>query len=370
MSHPCVRQLAPGFRSFGACGGGGRLPTDLPVRNRHSLRKRSCGHGGRAGQSILPGPRFEAPGGSPPIKTRAPAALLAASLILSARAASAVTVDGRLEPDYGPALSTQTTQTNNGDSPFAQVTTAAGSELDQAYGFISGGVLYLFLSGNLMYEPGAELLGHWLPTDIFIDSTPGGQNRLRSDNPTIEFSYDLNQMAGLTFDAGFEADYWLSCGTTYFFPLLRAYYATLPAGGGAAGYYLGYAPAGGQGTLSGGTNPDGIEATVDDSNRGGVTAGCAAAAGAGVTTGIEWAIPLSAIGNPAGCIKVSAFVSGQVHSTIANQVLGPVPPGTCNLGASSTVNFASIAGDQFFTVCPPATPARTTSWGVLKSIYR
>jgi hypothetical protein len=304
------------------------------------------------------------------MKTRALAAFLAASLVLPARSASAVTVDGRLEPDYGAALSIQTTQTGNGDSPFAQVMTAGGSELDQAYGFIAGGVLHVFLSGNLMYVPGAELMGHWLPTDLFIDSGPGGQNRLRSDNPAIEPSYDLNPMAGLTFDAAFEADYWLSCGSTYFFTPLRAYFATLPTGGGGTGYYLGYAPTGGPGTLSGGTNPDGIEAALDNSNRGGVTAGCAAASGAGVTTGIEWAIPLSAIGNPTGCVKVCAIVCSQDHSTIANQVLGPAPPGTCNLGAASAVNFANIAGDQFFTVCPPPTPARATSWGLLKTIYR
>jgi hypothetical protein len=304
------------------------------------------------------------------MKCRPLAALLGVSLVLTTRVASAVTVDGHLEPDYGPALSTQTTQTNNGDSPFAQVMTASGSELDQAYGFIVGGVLHLFLSGNLMYVPGAELMGHWLPTDLFIDSGPGGQNRLSSDNPTIEPSYDLKQMAGLAFDAAFEADYWLSCGSTYFFTPLRAYFATLPTGGGGTGDYLGHAPTGGPGTLSGGTNPDGIEAALDNRNRGGVSGGCGAASGAGVTTGVEWAIPLAAIGNPTGCIKVCAIVCSQDHATIANQVLGPVPPGTCNLGATSAVNFASIAGDQFFMVCPPATPARVTSWGVLKTIYR
>ncbi len=296
--------------------------------------------------------------------------LLASAAVLVAPEARAITIDGKLDADYGPALSTQTTQTDYGDSPFAQVTTAAGSELDAAYGFISGGVLHLFLSGNLHYEPGAELMGIWAPTDLFIDATPGGQNQLRSDNPTIDFYYDLNQTAGLTFDAGFEADYWLSCGTVIAFPLLRAYYATLPTGGGGTGYYLGYAPAGSDGTLSGGTNPDGIRVTIDDSNRVGVTAGCGAASGAGVTTGIEWAIPLTAIGNPTGCVKVCAFVSNQIHASLSNQVLGPLPPGTCSLGPASAVNFANIAGNQFFTVCPAETPARPATWGRVKSIYR
>jgi hypothetical protein len=304
------------------------------------------------------------------MRIRALSVLLGASLVLAARAASAVAVDGRLEPDYGPALSTQTTQTNNGDQPYGQVATSFGSELDQAYGFISGGVLHLFLSGNLMYDPGTEFVGRWHPLDLFIDSAPGGQNQLLANNPAIETMYDANQMAGLTFDTGFGADYWLSCGTIYYHPLLRAYYATLPTGGGGTGVYLGYGPAGGPGTLSFGTNPDGILVTIDDRNNGGVSGGCGAASGAGVTTGVEWAIPLAAIGNPTGCVRVCAIVNSQDHSTIANQVLGPVPPGTCSLGAASAVNFASIAGDQFFTICPPATPARATSWGRLKTIYR
>jgi len=51
-------------------------------------------------------------------------------------------------------------------------------------------------------------------------------------------------------------------------------------------------------------------------------------------------------------------------------VLGPLPPGTCDLGPASGVNFAAIAGDQYVTICPAATPARASSWGSLKTIYR
>ena len=61
---------------------------------------------------------------------------------------------------------------------------------------------------------------------------------------------------------------------------------------------------------------------------------------------------------------------GARNSQLFNQVLGPLPPGTCNLGAASGVNFANIAGNQFFEVCPAATPVMHSSWGALKSIYR
>jgi hypothetical protein len=56
--------------------------------------------------------------------------------------------------------------------------------------------------------------------------------------------------------------------------------------------------------------------------------------------------------------------------SIGNQVLGPVPPGTCDLGAFSSVNFAGVSGDQFFTVCPLSTPVAPGTWGRLKSVYR
>ena len=301
----------------------------------------------------------------------APPLLAAALLALSARSASAVTVDGSLDAEYGSPLSTQTTQTGAGDNFGAgTVWGAFGSELDQAYGFVADGVLHLFFTGDLLYEPGAELAGRWHPLDLFIDSTPGGQNQLLSNNPVIvSYYYDANMMAGLTFDAGFEPDHWLSCGTVLFAPLLRAYYGALPTGGGGAGYYLGYSNPGGPGTLSGGTNPFGIEVAINDSNTGGVAAGCGAASGAGVTTGIEWAIPLAAIGNPTGCIKVCAFVNSEDHSSLMNQVLGPLPPGTCNLGAASAVNFANIPGPQYFSICP-TTPALRATWGSLKAIYR
>lgn len=296
-------------------------------------------------------------------------ALGLASLSCGARPAIAVDIDGKLDPDYGSALSTQTTQTDIGDNTQGQVDYSLGSELDGGYATISNGVLYLFLSGNLAFSWTLEGQTRWLPVNLFLDSKPGGQNRLRGDNAALDPINDLNHLAGLTFDTGFEPDYWLSLGggpDTW--PRIKAFYAELLSTGGGAGSYLGITSCGGPGTLSGGTNPFGILATIDESNVAGVTAGCGPASGGGVTRGVEWAIPLSAIGNPTGCITVSAFVSSADLSGILNQVLGPLPPGTCNPGPAATVNFDGFAGNQYFTVCPSAVPVQGATWGRVKTI--
>lgn len=291
---------------------------------------------------------------------------------------AAITVDGTLDAAYGTALSTQTTGTVGWpDASLGLVGGSNGYELDQAYGLISDGVLHLFLSGNLLcqgnpVDPGIYTYNLYL----FIDSGAGGQNRLRADNADLDYGA-LNRMAGLTFDAGFEPDTWLACrGYTqdFYDPAspytLHAWRAALLTGGGGGGALLGTTAAGGPGTLSGGTNPDGILVTIDNRNTGGVTAGCGASSGAGATTGVEWAIPLAAIGDPAGCVRVCAVVATSAAYGFLPQVLGPLPEGTCALGAPSGIDFNLYAGEQFFTVCGDEVPVRTSSWGRLKTLYR
>jgi len=296
----------------------------------------------------------------------------AASLVAGFTLADAAGVDGTLDPAYGPALTIQSTQTTLKGGPNPQIDFCTGRELDGGYAYIADGMLHLFLAGNMPFWWTLEGTTEWQPVDIFIDSKPGGQNQLSSNNPTIDsYYYDLKTMSGLTFDPGFEADYWLCLGSNNFgYPRLYAYYAELPSSGGGSGAFLGNTMCGGPGTLSGGTNPFGLEVTVDDSNKLGVGAGCGTASGADVVTGVEWSIPLAAIGNPEGCIKVCAFLSRADHAIVFNQVLGPLPPGTCDLGTTSAVNFGAIAGDQFFSICGAPVPAQPTSWGRLKANYR
>jgi hypothetical protein len=286
---------------------------------------------------------------------RALVLLFAAAALLAQRPSLAITLDGHLDPEYGPPRSTQTTQTNFQDSQIGQLDLATGSELDQAYGVISNGVLYLFLSGNLGgYYLGSEL--HPADRlDLFIDSSPGGENPIRNDSPE-GFYGQPRSMAGLTFDTGFAPDHWFECYLYNFDPhRLEVQYAELPTDGGGTSYYMGEALPGSAGTLSGGTNPYGVLATIDNANTAGVTAGCAAASGAGPTAGLEMAIPLAALGSSGDCIRVMAVVYSDVALQVTNQTLGPLPVGTCDLGRwYSTVDFRAYAGDQFFSIC--ATP--------------
>src|ERR1051325_9875330 len=170
-------------------------------------------------------------------------------LLLPAPAAGAENIDGRLDVEYGAALVTQTTQTGNSDNDAGKVDYSWGSELDGGYGYVANGVLYLFLSGNSLFRWTIEAQTIWLPVDIFVDSKPGGQNQLLSNNPAPDFySYNLNQSAGLTFDAGFEADYWLSLGgnsNVGSWPMVMAYEGELPTAGGGGGAFLGTTSCGG-----------------------------------------------------------------------------------------------------------------------------
>ena len=299
-----------------------------------------------------------------------PFTALALGILLAVPAGAAERIDGIVSTAYGPPLVTQTTQTDAQDNPCGAygVLESFGSELDAGYAFVTDGVLYLLLAGNVMSYIGEPV--HADQLNVFIDSRAGGQNTLRGDNADVGFfsNTTLNALAGLTFDPEFTPDYWFDCtvvGSVY------AYSAELLDGGGGAGYYLGQTGAGGLGNLSGGTNPFGVMMTIDNSNCGGVTTGCQAASGDGVTSGVEWAIPLAAIGNPTGAIKVCAFISGAFSGPgVLNQVLGPVPPGTCGIGNAATVNFAAIPGPQYFTVPNGVTPTHPTSWGQLKLRYR
>jgi len=298
--------------------------------------------------------------------------LLASALAVTlAGTASGQTIDGVADPAYGAAIVTQDTNTGFGDSNLGQVDYANGSELDGAYGLLTGGALYLVLAGNLE--------SNFNKLEIFIDSRGGGENRLLGTNSNqggFLRMADDGSGNGLIFDSGFEADYWVSPtggGGPY------ALYVDYVEIGTGVGYYLGQGQAGGVGggVLGGGNAPSGggslgVLASIDNSTTAGVGgSGCppAAGSGAGVTTGFEVAIPLSAIGNPAGCVDVVAFVNGSSHDFVSNQVLGPAT-GACNLADPRLVDFNQHAGLQQFRVCPGPTPVTPSTWGRIKTIYR
>jgi hypothetical protein len=293
---------------------------------------------------------------------------LAALLTAAAVPAVAQTIDGQLDGVYGAAKSTQTTQTQFGDNTMGQVDNANGSELDHAYATLSATTLRLFFSGNLE--------SNFNHLEIFFDTRAGGQNKLRGDNSGVDFG-GLNRMGddgsgnGLIFETGYEADYWMGLGGGGGPPYqIYANLAELLTGGGGPGNYLGSSGAGSNGVLSGGTNPDNVRVTIDNHNVAGVTGGCAAAVPGPVPTGVEIEIPLVALGNPSGCIRVVAFVNGSAHDFVSNQVLGPLAAGTCNLGEPRAVDFRQQAGLQEFQICPDPTPVDRHTWGRIKAIYR
>ena len=293
-----------------------------------------------------------------------------ASLI--ATSAFAVAVDGTAEVVYGPPLAIQDTNTGFGDSNLGQVDYANGSELDAAFGGIDAGFLYLVLAGNLE--------SNFNKLEIFIDSKGGGENRLLGTNSNqggFLRMCDDGSGNGLIFETGFEADYWISptCGGAPF-----AMYVDYVVVGGGVGYYLGQGQAGGGGggALTGGNAPSGggslgVLASINNSTVAGVAGGgCppGAGSGAGVTTGLELAIPLAAIGNPTSCVNVVAFVNGSSHDYVSNQVLGAAT-GACNMADPRSVDFRQQPGVQFFTVCPGLpTSATPSTWGRVKTLYR
>jgi len=285
-----------------------------------------------------------------------------------------VGIDGTAETNqYGCVpLAIQALGTSAGNSTSGQVDVANGSELDTAYARIEKGVLYLVLGGNLQSD--------FSKLEIFFDTgAPGGENTLTNINPNID-PYNgssaleimgaggaggTNATPGLTFDAGFAANYWMdvTCGGSPF--TLYANYSQLyPGGGGSNGYYLGQTFGLTNGTLFGGAaNPFGIQVAINNINAGGVDATSTCYEDPptygqdSVKTGVELAIPLLALGSPTGAVKVCAFINGPSHDDVSDQVLGPIWDGSglfcgSDLGQASMVNFANQPGTHYFLVGP------------------
>ena len=263
-----------------------------------------------------------------------------------------IVVDGLLDEIYGGPLAVQDTATAFGDADLGLVDHANGSELDALSGRVEEGVLYLHFAGNLE--------SNFNKLDIFVDAIEGeGQNRLRDDNPEVKFG-GLNRMGGtgrgvepgLRFDSEFSPDFWIDFtgggefGVTY---ETFINWSRLSTGGGPEATW-GFAGPGGPGAGQAIFAGNGVIASIDNSNTTGVSAGEGFDDGAGVSTGIELAIPLSVLGHvPGDGIKVAAFINGSNHDFLSNQVLGPLG-GSANLGEPRSLDFAVIPGLQFVTV--------------------
>ncbi|MEM8864875.1 MAG: PEP-CTERM sorting domain-containing protein [Planctomycetota bacterium] len=146
----------------------------------------------------------------------------AAMLAFAASAMAQPAIDGTFVGDeafYGAALSTQNTRTQFGDNSSDDLilTADGGSELNQVFATVSGDRLFVMITGNL--ETNFNKL------DIYIDSVPGGVNTIvGADHPTDVDGFCCGQTDptvpttggalqnhdGLTFDAGFNADRFLT----------------------------------------------------------------------------------------------------------------------------------------------------------------
>lgn len=274
---------------------------------------------------------------------------------------SAVVIDGAADAAYGDAVALQDTNTEFGDASTGLPNFCNGSEIDGLYVLVEDGYLHLLIAGNL--EDNFNKL------EIFVDSIPGeGQNPILGNNPDIDFNALATMgeyvdpetgevQPGLTFDAAFVPDFWMTfTGGAVGPETARVYdtycsYSRLLTGGGSE------ADAGGAGPGTSGPEgalvlDNGIEAAIDNSNIDGVIGGpdLNVDGGAGVSTGIEIAIPLTVLDYNAGDdIGVSVMVNGSGHDFLSNQVIGGLG-GSGNLGFPRFVNLDVIPGDQFVTV--------------------
>jgi hypothetical protein len=264
---------------------------------------------------------------------------------------------------YGSPLAIQTINTGFGDAAGG-ADSVGGSELDAAYGQISGGNVYLFLAGN------TEANGNHL--NVFIAGGAAGQNVLNA--PTGNTMGPA--MNGSVFSPGFNAtfaldvnDYSATPGTTPGTLYSEEYNLTgVPSGG-----YVGALPESSLGIAAG---SDGGVTSIYLNNNHASTMGASGAAlsgatsGANATTGYELVIPLSAIGYAGGNIMVLADINGGSDGYLANQFLPGLAVGTGNVGgggiytgsSGSKFDFANTPG-EYFTIAGVPEPASMAMLG-------
>lgn len=261
-----------------------------------------------------------------------------------------IVVDGTADKVYGDALAVQNVQTQFGNATSGQIDIAiGGSEIDGIFARVEGGVLYLVIAGNLE--------SNFNKLEVFFDTREGGQNRLRGDNPDVDFN-GLNRMGddgsgnGLTFDECFTADFYFTM-TNGFANQAWSTFATIAqvlTDGGGIGAFVG---TGGAGANILNDPIYGIQMGFNNSNVAGVDGGTGPADGSGVRTGVEIALPLNLIGvdpvSPQN-IKICAFVNGQGHDFASNQFIAGLGPDNGNLGEPRFVNLAAIPGNQYVVV--------------------
>lgn len=143
------------------------------------------------------------------------AALAVFCVAVTAQAVPVVDGSASVSDGYGAALSIQNTQTQFGDNDLGDLvaTRNGGSEINQVFGTVANGRLYVTITGNL--ERNFNKL------EIFFDSVAGGVNEIvGSQLPAAVDAFccgglgttdgALQRQDGLVFDANFHADRYLT----------------------------------------------------------------------------------------------------------------------------------------------------------------
>jgi hypothetical protein len=234
--------------------------------------------------------------------------------------AQPASINGSYDPAFGSALSIQTDATGFGLNY---------SELDGAYGLVTNGNLYLFISGNLQNN-GNNI-------NLFIGGT-NGQSTLSAANPGNLGLNNLSVMNGSQFSPGFSVIYALNINNTNKTLAVSQYDLISNTAVDA----LGSLTESGNAVVNGAVDNSVVVGFNNNNSK-----SQAANVGMG-STGLELAIPLSLIGDPSGPIKVMVDINGYQEVYLSNQFIPGLTPETPNLGAA-TFNFGSTAG-EYFTV--------------------
>lgn len=245
-------------------------------------------------------------------------------------------IDGVDIPDsLGPVslVATQDNATALGDNI---------SELNQLFVRADADGLRVGITGNLATNGTALAL--------LLDTSLGGQNVLNVSNQPAPPG-GLAQLSGLRLDAGFAPDHLFFINTAG--GNIYADQVNLPAAAPSTKTYRGQGTANdGDGFLTGGTNPNGLEVAMNNSNALGVTDTDATGADTALH-GFDLFIPYADIGLspiPGTEFHIAAFIL-RSSGAVSNQWLPGLGGGQPELGLAP--DMTTLAGNQFASVALP-----------------
>jgi len=213
------------------------------------------------------------------------------------------------------------------------------SELDQMYVRPRADGLRVGITGNLATD-GTGLV-------LLLDTIAGGQNLLNLSGYSPPPS-GPNYLTGMQLDSGFAPDHMIYVNTASGNVYVDQF--ELQTGGGTVKTYRGAGTVNdGDGDLTGGDNPNGMMASMNNTNALGVTSTDASQA-ATATSGFDLLIPYADVDITAvagGTIRVAAFII-RSNGEVSNQWLPGLGGGYANLGA--TPDMTGIPGNQFAAV--------------------